>query len=116
MIPIISGVVNWLKAKRPTAKSFTAPNDDLSVRVGTDQYQVFFISNADEAFTAASMISRLPLYHPATTKHGVIIATSKAVAKDPQVQSAIASNFSAASVYLGYLDIKEVKKWPPSAP
>ncbi len=116
MIPIISAVVNWLKVKRPTAKSFIAPNDDFSVRVASDQYQVFFISNADEAFTAASMISRLPLYHPATTKHGVIIATSKAVANNAEVKAAIEHNFSAASVYLGYLDFKQVKKWPPTAP
>jgi hypothetical protein len=117
MTPIISGVVSWLKAKLPSAKAFPAPNDGLSVRVGTDQYEIYFITNADEAFTAAFNIGQRPLLHPATTRRGVILADSAATAADPQVQSAIESNHSGdAATYLGYLQLHEVKKWPSTAP
>jgi hypothetical protein len=107
--------VSWLKTKLGVS-AFRAPNDELSVRVGTDQYQIYFVANTQEAFMAASSIGQQPLHAPATTRRGVIIADSAATAADPQVQSAIASNFTAGSVYLGYLELHEVKKWPPNAP
>jgi hypothetical protein len=116
MTPIISGIVTWLKTKFPTSKAFPAPNNALRIRLDTNQYQLYFITNADEAFTAAVNIAQQPLHAPATAKHGIMIADSAATANSPQVQSAIASNFSAASVYLGYLTLHEVKKWPNTAP
>jgi hypothetical protein len=116
MTPIISGVVSWLRAKFPSSKAFPAPNDGLSVRLGTDQYEIYFITNADEAFTAASNIGQRPLLAPATTRQGVIIADSVATASDPQVQSAIEHNHSGDATYLAYLELHEVKKWPSTAP
>jgi hypothetical protein len=117
MTPIVAGVVAWLKAKFPASKAFPAPNDRLSVRVGTDQYEIYFVTNADEAFTAAVNIGQQAILHPATSRQGVIIADSAATANDPQVQSAIESNHSGdAATYLGYLELHEVKKWPSTAP
>lgn len=115
-IPIIAGVVAWLKAKFPTIKPFPAPNNGLQVRLGTEQYEIYFISNADEAFIAAANISQRALLHPATTRHGVIIADSPETAASPQVQSAIESNTGGTTTYLGYLAVTQVKKWPPTAP
>jgi hypothetical protein len=117
MTPIISGVMAWLKAKFPSSKAFPAPNDVLRVRLGTDQYEIYFVTNADEAFTAAFNIGQQPILHSATTRKGVIIADSAATASDPQVQSAIESNHSGdVATYLGYLELHEVKKWPSTAP
>lgn len=117
MTPIIAGVVAWLKTKFPPKKTFPAPNDELSVRLDADQYQIFFINNADEAYTAATAIGQTPIHSPASIRRGVIIANSAATANDPQVQSAIESNYTgAASTYLGYLELQEVKKWPKTAP
>jgi hypothetical protein len=115
MTPIISGVVSWLKTKFPTSKAFPAPNDRLGIRLGTDQYEIYFISNADEAFTAAFNISQRPLHPPANRLRGVIIADSAATASDPAVQSAIESNHT-GDTYLGYLELHEVKKWPKTLP
>jgi hypothetical protein len=115
-IPIMAGVLAWLKGKFPNQKPFPAPNNQLQLRLNTQQYEVYFISNADEAFTAAANISQRALLSPALTHHGVIIADSAATAADLQVQSAINSNTTGATTYLGYLTLKEVKKWPPSAP
>ena len=115
MTPFISGILSWLKTKFPSATAFPAPNDELIVRVGTRQYQIYFVTNKNEAFTAASRISQEPLRHPATQKVGVIVADSKATAADPQVQSAINSNYS-DTCYLGFLQYREVKKWPSTAP
>jgi hypothetical protein len=115
--PIIAGVVSWLRTKFPASGGgFRAPNDELRVTVGQDQYQIYFITNSQEAFVAASNINHQPLHGPATSRRGVIIADSAATANDPHVRSAIESNFSADAVYLGYLELQEVKKWPPSAP
>jgi hypothetical protein len=117
MTPIISSVVTWLTNKFAGSKAFPAPNDELRIRLGTGQYEIYFITNADEAFTAADSIRDKPLHHPATTKHGVIIADSATTANDPGVQSAIESNHSGdTSTYLGYLELHEVKKWPNTAP
>jgi hypothetical protein len=49
MTPIVAGVVAWLKAKLPASKAFPAPNDRFSVRSGTDQHEIYFVTNADEA-------------------------------------------------------------------
>ena len=115
-IPIVAGVVAWLKAKFPTAKPFPAPNHGLQVRLDSRQYEIYFISNADDAFTAAANIGQRALLHPAATRHGVIIADSPETAADPQVQSAIETNTQGATTYLGYLTVTQVKKWPPNAP
>jgi hypothetical protein len=116
VIPILSGVVSWLKAKFPTEKPFPAPNDELQVRVTARQYEIYYISNKDDAFTAAFNIGQRPLLAPAATRHGVIFAESRALATNLQVQSAINSNYTGDTCYLGYLEFKVVKKWPPSAP
>jgi len=116
MIPMLSGVVSWLRAKFPSQKPFPAPNDELQVRVATRQYEIYYITNKDEAFTAAANLRHRQVLLPATTRHGVIVADSKATASDPQVQSAIASNFTADTCYLGYLEFHQVKKWPSTAP
>jgi hypothetical protein len=115
-IPIIAGVVAWLKAKFPTDKPFPAPNNGLQVRLDTRQYEIYFISNADEAFTAAANIHQRALRYPATTRHGVIIADSPETAASPQVQGAIDANTAGTTTYLGYLTVTQVKKWPPTAP
>jgi hypothetical protein len=115
-IPIMAGVLAWLKAKFPNQKPFPAPNNQLQLRLGTQQYEVYFISNADEAFTAAANIAQRALLAPAQTHHGVIIADSPATANDLQVQSAINSNHTGSTTYLGYLTLTQVKKWPPNAP
>jgi hypothetical protein len=117
VIPIISGVLAWLNVKFPGQKPFPAPNNQLQVRLGTQQYEIYYITNADDAFTAAANIGQRPLLHPATTRHGLIIADSASTAADLQVQSAINSNHSGdTSTYLGYLEFHEVKKWPNTAP
>jgi hypothetical protein len=115
-IPIIAGAVAWLKAKFPNVKPFTAPNNGLQVRLDTKQFQIYFISNADEAFTAAFEINQRALRYPATTRHGIIIADSPETAANPQVQGAIDANTTGTTTYLGYLTVTQVKKWPPNAP
>ena len=115
-IPILAGVLAWLKVKFPTVKPFPAPNNRLQVRLGTEQYEIYFISNADDAFTAAANISQRALLHPALTRHGIIIADSPNTTASPQVQSAIASNTTGTTTYLGYLTLTQVKKWPSTAP
>jgi hypothetical protein len=116
MSPLISAVAAWLKEKLPTAKAFPAPNNALSVRVGDSQYDIFFIGTVDEAMTAASSIKNMLKYPLGQKRVGVLVATSAAVANDQQIQSAVMSNYSADAVYLGYLTMQEVKKWPPTAP
>jgi hypothetical protein len=116
MGPLVSGIANWLKAKFPSAKGFPAPNNELSIRVLDGQYDVFFISSVDDAMTAAASITRGIKYPQVAKRYGVMVATSAAIANDPQIQSAIASNYSADGVYLGYLELHQVKKWPPTAP
>jgi len=115
-IPIIAGVLAWLKAKFPPEKPFPAPNNGLQVRLGTRQFEIYFISNDDEAYTAAFNITQQPLLHPATTQHGIIIADSPATAANLKVQEAIEHNTGGATTYLGYLTVHEVKKWPATAP
>jgi hypothetical protein len=115
-IPILAGVLAWLNAKFPGQKPFPAPNNELQIRVGSEQYEIYFITNADEALTAAVNIGQRPLLVPSATRHGVLIADSKATANDPNVQSAINSNTTGTTTYLCYLDLKEVKKWPGTAP
>src|SRR5262245_34016590 len=110
--PIMAGVLAWLKGKFPSQKPFPAPNSELQLRLGTQQYQIYFITNKDEAFTAAFNISQRALLHPALTQHGVIIADGPKTAADPAVQSAINSNHTGATTYLGYLEFRQVKKWP----
>lgn len=116
MGPIVSAVATWLKGKFPTAKGFPAPNNALSIRVTDTQYDVFFIATVDDAMTAASSIRTMQKYPLGAKRVGVIVATSEAIAKDPQIQSAVMSNYQADAVYLGYLTLNEVKKWPPTAP
>ena len=117
MNPLIPGVLSWLKGKFPSEKPFPAPNNQLRVRLGTKQFEIYFITSADDAMTAAANIGQQALLHPSTTLHGVMIADSRATAEKPQVQSAINSNHSGdTSTYLGYLEFKEVKKWPNTAP
>jgi hypothetical protein len=113
VIPIISGVVAWLGSKFPGQKPFPAPNNQPQIRLGTVQYEIYFITNADDALTATTNISQRPILPPATSRAAVIIADLPATAARPDVQSAINSNFpSGTPVYLGYLELREVKKWP----
>jgi hypothetical protein len=116
MDPLVSAVVTWLNGKFPAAKAFPAPNNALSVRVDDTQYDVFFIETADDAMTASSSIRSMVKYPLSQKRVGVIVATSQAIADDPQIQSAVMSNYTADAVYLGYLNLQEVKKWPPTAP
>jgi len=116
MGPFVSAIATWLKGKFPTATAFQAPNDALSIRVNDTQYDIFFIGTVNDAMTAASSIRNMLKYPLAQKRVGVLVATSAAIANDPQIQSAVMSNYSADAVYLGYLTMQEVKKWPPTAP
>lgn len=116
MGPLVSAVVTWLKGKFSTATPFPAPNNALSVRVNDTQYDIFFIGTVDDAMTAARSIRGMHAYPMGPKRVGVLVASSAAVANDPQIQSAVMSNYAADAVYLGFLTMKEVKKWPPTAP
>jgi len=116
MNPLVSAIATWLKGKFPTAKSFPAPNNALSVRVNDTQYDIFFIGTVDDAMTAAASISKMQPYPLGQKRVGVLVATTAAIANDPQIQSAVMTNYVADAVYLGYLNMHEVKKWPPTAP
>jgi hypothetical protein len=116
MSPFLSGVITWLHSKFPTAKPFPAPNNALSVRVNDTQYDMFFIGTVDDAMTAAASVRNMIKYPAVQKRVGVLVASSETVAQDPQIQSAVMSNYQADAVYLGYLTMTEVKKWPPSAP
>jgi hypothetical protein len=116
MSPFLSAIQTWLKGKFPSGQQFPAPNNALSIRINDTQYIMFFITDSSDAMTAASSIPKFPTYPPASKRVGVMVASSEAVANDPNVQSAIASNYTADAVYLGFMNMTQVKKWPPSAP
>jgi len=113
VIPIVSGIIAWLGGKFPGQKPFPAPNNQLQIRLGTQQYEIYFIASADDALTATTNIVQRPLLPPATSQIGVLIADLPATAARSDVQSTINSNRPGSiPVYLGYLELHEVKKWP----
>ena len=116
MSPFVSAIVTWLKGKFPAAPAYPAPNNALSVRVADTQYDLFFIGTPHDALTAAASIRNGTHYPMGAKRVGVLVAVNAQVANDPNIQSTIMSNYVGDAVYLGYLTMTQVKKWPPSAP